>query len=210
MKPLILLIGLLVMSARLPGQSYPLPEYSNEVYYPRKADSIVLTRLEKASSKMDSKVKMAGFGGAESGYFFGEERSPVRLGGSKKYHFVFYTGAPDKKKSAYMDSMMRANGVDPEAMEAMGIGGDPVKSLSLYKLYSEKGQRKILMQKTGGAFSKKSSSSEKFTLSVRKIGEGYWEMETDKVLPKGEYAFLMGSGMGSMDGSVTLFAFGID
>ena len=59
--------------------------------------------------------------------------------------------------------------------------------------------------------SKKSKSSDKYTFSVRKIREGYWELVIDKTLPKGEYAFSMiGMGMGNMDGSTTLFAFAID
>jgi len=46
---------------------------------------------------------------------------------------------------------------------------------------------------------------------VKKIREGYWELVIDKTLPKGEYAFsMMGMGMGNMDGSTTLFSFGID
>lgn len=44
---------------------------------------------------------------------------------------------------------------------------------------------------------------------VRKIRNGYWELVVDKSLPKGEYAFTVMSMM-SMDGAVTIFAFGID
>ena len=70
------------------------------------------------------------------------------------------------------------------------------------------------MQKIGGAMSfgnKKMQSSYKYTFSVKKIREGYWELVIDKTLPKGEYAFsMMGMGMGNMDGSTTLFSFGID
>jgi len=50
-----------------------------------------------------------------------------------------------------------------------------------------------------------------YSFSVRKVREGYWELVIDKSLPKGEYAFtVQGTGMSNMDGSVTIFAFGID
>ena len=62
------------------------------------------------------------------------------------------------------------------------------------------------MQKAGGAFGgKKSQSSDKYTFSVKKIREGYWELVIDKPLPRGEYAFsMMSMGAGNMDGSTTL------
>ena len=68
------------------------------------------------------------------------------------------------------------------------------------------------MQNAGGAFGgKKSQSSDKYTFSVRKIREGYWELVIDKPLPRGEFAFcMMGMGAGNMDGSTTLFAFAIE
>ena len=91
---------------------------------------------------------------------------------------------------------------------------DPSKTITLYKTESEKGKRKIYMMKSGGAMpfaSKKPKSSDKYTFSVRKIREGYWELVIDKTLPNGEYAFsMMGMGMGNMDGSTTLFAFAIE
>jgi hypothetical protein len=76
-----------------------------------------------------------------------------------------------------------------------------------------KGKRKILMQKGPGAMpfgSKKMQSAEKYTFGVKKIQDGYWELVIDKTLPRGEYAFtMMAMGMGNMDGSVTIFSFGI-
>ena len=83
-------------------------------------------------------------------------------------------------------------------MEGMNVMGDPADMISLYKATSAKNKRKILMQKAGGAFGgKKSQSSDKYTFSVKKIREGYWELVIDKPLPRGEYAFSMiGMGMG--------------
>lgn len=192
--------------------NYPEPEFSNEVYQYRKDSVNKLMRLEKGSSNMNSKVKMAGFGGAESGYSLEGESSPVKLANGGNLSFIFSKGSDEKNSSAYMDSMMKANGVDPAAMKAMGMGGDPGSSITLYKMTTEKGQRKIFLQKSGGMFGgKKSSSSEKYSFSVKKIKEGYWELVMDKPLPKGEYAFtMMGMGTGNMDGGVSLFAFTVE
>lgn len=59
--------------------------------------------------------------------------------------------------------------------------------------------------------SKKQKSSDKYTFSVKKIKESYWELIIDKTLPNGEYAFtLMGMDMENMDGSVTIFSFAVE
>lgn len=194
---------------------YPEPEFSKEVYF-LKSDSVVsVVRLEKASGKMDSKTKMGGLGGSESGYSWEGSRSTVRLSNRNNLSFVFSTGASAPSSSSSQDSMMRANGMDPAMMQnPMSSLTDPSSTITLYKAESGSGKRKILMMKTPGAMpfgSKKTQSSDKFTFSVKKIREGYWELVIDKSLPKGEYAFtLMGMGMASMDGSTTLFAFGVD
>ncbi len=56
---------------------------------------------------------------------------------------------------------------------------------------------------------KSKKESTKYTISVKKIREGYYEMIVDKALQKGEYAFTLMNYV-SMDGSYLLFAFGID
>ena len=197
------------------NKKYPEPEFSKEVYYLKKDSVNSVVRLEKESSKMESKTKMGGMGGYEMGYVLDGERSTVRLRQEPGYSFVFSNGASVKTSSPEKDSMMRANGMDPammNGMEGMSIMGDPADMITLYKAESAKNKRKILMQKAGGAFAgKKSQTSDKYTFSVKKIREGYWELVLDKPLPRGEYAFsMMGMGMGNMDGSTTLFAFAID
>jgi hypothetical protein len=110
---------------------------------------------------------------------------------------------------------MRANGMDPSMMSGMpGEMNDPATAITLYKTESEKGKRKILMQKNTGAVpfaSKKVKSSDKYTFSVKQIREGYWELVNDKSLPNGEYAFskmdITGMNVGM---SFLLFAFGVD
>ena len=137
----------------------------------------------------------------------------MRLKAGRDHSFIFSTGESAPKSSSAADSMMRANGMNPSMIQGMGSMNDPANTINLYKAEKEKGERKILMMKSGGmmSMSKKSKSSDKFTFSVRKIREGYWELVIDKPLPKGEYAFTMSGGMNmSMDGSVTLYAFGID
>ena len=193
---------------------YPEPEFSKEVYFLKKDSVTTVIRLEKNSSKMESKTKMGGMGGSESGYTFDREKSSVRLNSRNNLSFVFSTGASASSSNNMQDSMMRANGMDPAMMQGMSSMTDPSNSITLYKAESGSGKRKILMMKTPGAMAfgnKKMQSSDKITFSVKKIRDGYWELVIDKPLPKGEYAFtLMGMGMASMDGSTTIFAFGID
>lgn len=214
MKNVIWATVLLYAASNLNAQNYPEPEFTNEVYYLKKDSVHSLVRLEKEISKMDTKTKAGGFGGFESGYMLNGEKSSARLMKGINLSFVLSTGSSSNTSSAQTDSMMRANGMDPSIMQGMSGGmGDPSNSITLYKTDAGKGQRKILMQKGGGAFgSKKLQSSDKYTFSVRKIRDGYWELVIDKTLPKGEYAFTTMSytSPGNMDGSVTLFTFGVD
>ena len=201
--------------AQLDKTKYPEPEFSKEVYYLKKDTVITAIRLEKNFSKMEAKTKMGGLGGYENGYTMEGQKSSVRIPAGNQLSFVFSTGASVKTSNPQADSMMEASGMDPNAMsDMMGDMNDPASSIILYKVESDKGKRKILMQKSGGAIpfaSKKLQSSDKYTFSVKKIRSGYWELVVDKTLPRGEYAFTMtGISMGSMDGSLTLFAFAVD
>ena len=196
--------------------NYPVPEFSNEVYWYKK-DSNKVVRLEKNTTKMDTKTKMGGMGGAENGYSIDGERSTVRLNKGNDLSFVFATGSGSTAQSSNpaADSTMRANGIDPSMMQGMGAMNDPANMISLYKVESGKGQRKVLLMKTPGMLpfgSKKIKSSDKMGFSVKKVKEGYWELVIDKKLSSGEYIFVMNStsAMGMATGDATLFAFGID
>jgi len=187
-------------------QKYPTPEYSNEIYFFKK-DSAQLSRLEKGYSKMNTK---SGIGGGEYGYSLEGSKSNVRLP-SGNLSFVFFVGTAGGS-SAQSDSAMRANGMDPSAInDAMGMMDDPSRTTSLYSMSVEKGSRKIIMQSFAGMklISKAKKESTKYTLSIKKVKSGYYELVVDKPLPRGEYAFLV-QGSGSADGSSTLFAFGVE
>ena len=196
-------------------KKYPEPEFSNEVYYLKKDSVNSVVRLEKTSSKVESKVKLGGFGGSESAYPIEGGKSTTRLNTANTNSFIFSTGASIKKSNSMADSMMIANGMDPNMMQDM-MGGmnDPASTMVLYKAETASGNRKILLQKNPGAMpfgSKKQKTGDKYTFSVKKIRDGYWELVIDKTLLNGEYAFTFsGMGMSSSDGSVTLFAFGVD
>jgi hypothetical protein len=217
MKQFIISMSLICYACFLHAQKYPEPEFANEVYYLKKDSVNSVVRLEKGSSKMETKAKLGGFGGSESGYMLDGVKSGVRLHSGSSLSFVFSTGASVKTSagnSAERDSMMRANGMDPAMMSGMGdmnSMSDPSNSITLYKAETAKGKRKILMMKSAGAspFGSKKMGSDKYTFSVKKIREGYWELVIDKTLPKGEYAFSIMS-MTSMDGSTTMFAFAVD
>jgi hypothetical protein len=220
MKYLFVVTAFLFAVFSLNAQKYPEPEFSNEVYYLKKDSIHSLTRLEKESSKMDTKTKAAGFGGAESGYAIEGTSSSVRLASGKGLSFIISTGANAKQSSQQSDSilrdsMLRAQGIDPSMASGMpGYGGmnDPSTSITLYKADASKGQRKIYTMKMGGAFSMgKNKSSDKYTFSAKKIREGYWELVIDKSLPKGEYAFAVMGGYSSSAGmDALLYAFGVD
>ena len=195
---------------------YPEPEFSNEVNYLEKDTVYTAIRLEKNSSKLEAKTKMGGIGGSENGYAIDGEKSSVRLHSGNNFSFIFSTGASSVETSSATekDSMMLSNGMDPAMMKGMGSMGmiDP-SDINLYKAQSGKGKRKVLTMKMPGAmsFGAKPKTTDKISFSFKKIREGYWEMVIDKPHSKGEYIFtMMNIGMTSMDGTSTLFAFGID
>lgn len=203
------MLGSLLTVAQNTNTVYPVPEYGNEIYLVKKDTSITLMRLEKGSSRQEMKVKMMGMGGMDQGYELDGEKSTVRLHGGSNLVFIFYTGAGTDSRTPEADSVMRANGMDPSMMSnAMSSMMDPTQSISLYSMKGEKGKRKALLQSMG-LMGKSKKTSIKYTLSIKKVKEGYYEMVVDKSLPKGEYAFVM-MNMGSTDQSYSLFAFGID
>ena len=200
------------------SQTYPDPDFINEPYYLQKTDSTwKLVRLEKGTSTMETKTKFGGFGGSETEYSMDGNTSSVRVKAGSNPSFIVSTGAGTSKGtgSDHSDSMIHANGVDPNLIQqAMGGMMDPATRYTLYKTESGGGQRIILIQKShGGPFaSKKVKASDKFTFSVKQIHEGYWELIPDKALPPGEYAFsaLDPTGGSARGPGILLFAFGID
>jgi len=203
---LFVLSGLVFCASVAFAQSYPSPEFSNEVYFLKKESPYSLVRLEKSSAKQENKVSI--LKGSEFGYEIEGKSSPVRFLNGSNISFI-YTTTTSSSSNSKSDSTMRANGMDPNAM--MSFGNDPGSMITLYKLNPDGGSRKIYMQKQGGYFGNhKNQTSDKYTFSLKKIRDGYWELVVDKPLPKGEYAFSM-TGMGmDMSGDHTVFAFGID
>jgi hypothetical protein len=218
MKRIFLLIAVTFITAAVCAQAYPEPEFSNEVSYLKKDSINIVIRLEKGSSKMESKTKMGGIGGFESGYEMDGSKSPVRINGGSHHSFIFSKGHTDMSASPSKDkdSMMRANGIDPSMMSGMSGGmNDPASGIVLYKVEQGGGKRKILLQKSAGMMpfgSKKNRSSDTYTFSVKKIKEGYWELVIDKSLPRGEYIFTVMNmgGIGSMNGETVMYGFGVD
>jgi len=197
-------LAVLVGSAAL-AQTYPEPEFSNEIYLLKKNPAYSLVRLERESSNMETKTKLGGLGGAQSGYTIAGPRSSVRFAGGDKLSFVFTRSA----------STSSAGQPDPSAISgALAQMNDPANMISLYKVESGNGNRMILLQRGGGALPfgrRRQQSSEKYTFGVKKIREGYWELALDKPLPKGEYAFTMMNVMNmSLRGGTVVFAFGVD
>jgi hypothetical protein len=188
------------------AQTYPQPEFTNEVYFLKKDNSYSLVRLEKSSAKQETKVNM--LKGSEYGFEIEGKTSPVRFAAGANISFVYTT--TNSSSNSKSDSIMKANGMDPSAMT--GFGNDPSSAITLYKLNIDGGSRKIYLQKQGGYFGNhKNQTSDKYTFSLKKIHDGYWELVIDKPLPKGEYAFsMMSMGAADMSGSHTVYAFGVD
>lgn len=214
MKTRFLLLALLQCTAVVLPQSapeaYPDPEFTNEICNLKKEGTLTTMRLEKETSKMDTKTRLGGY---EMGYTMEGLASPARLTDGNNLSFIYSTTDAGYNPSPAADSIIKANGMDPAMMGSMmGRMNDPSNMISLYRVVAAKGKRKILVQSIkGGIMGAKDRSSDKYTFSVKPIKPGYWELVVDKALPKGEYAFtMMNPGMGNMDGNIQIFAFGVD
>ena len=209
--PVLFIANVSLLFAQKNTQQYPTPEFSNEIYFFKK-DSAQVSRLEKGYSKVEAKTKMGGFGGGENAYSLEGSKSSIRLEAGN-LSFIFFIGDPTTDNNPQSDSTMRANGMDPSMMgDAMSAMNDPSKTTSLYNMNVEKGTRKVTLQSFTGMklLGKSKKESTKYTLSIKKVRQGYYELIVDKPLTKGEYAFVVTSmGMG-MDGSTLLFSFGVD
>jgi hypothetical protein len=166
-----------------------------------------LVRLEKENAKLESNSKL---GGIDNGYALEGKSSPIRFSSGKQISFVISTGAKGAN-SPQADSAMRASGYDPNTMgDPMAMMNDPARTTNLYGANLEKNKRVITTQAFSGMkLGKAKKESTKYTLSIKKIREGYYELVVDKLLPRGEYAFVV-TNYGSMDNSAMLFAFGVD
>ena len=185
---------------------YPESEFLREVYA-LNTEVNALTRLQKETSHLDMKAKMGGLGGSEYGYTIGGESSKVRFSSGRVPSFIYQWRQDNSSPGKNGDSLTKMP-QGPETMNSMyDQNMDPAGTISLYSVYPVKGQRKLLVQASGGAFGIGKKASVKQSLSFKKVKDGYYEIFVDKPLPKGEYAF-MTSAMGSPD--VTLFVFGVD
>ena len=210
-----LLFNYLSSSSQTSKQTYPEPEFLKEIYAFNKENNSLM-RLQKETSHLDTKTKLGGFGGAEYGYTIHGERSKIRYSSTHLPSFIFRSREDQSSTGNNTDSLSMMMGNDSMAtmMESMGSMNamvddlmDPSKMISLYAMDTRKGSRTLLLQSSGGTFGKGKKASNKYTLSFKKIKDGYYEIFVDKRLPKGEYCFV-NSAMGSMD--AVLFLFGID
>lgn len=206
------LCGILACGLVALGQDYPNPEFNNEVYAFQK-DSNKLVRLEKQTVTIDNKTSIVS--GSRVEYNVDAGQATVRFGNIERYTFVFWTGAvasgimPGVAAGSRSDSLIRATGVDPSLLNVGGANSP--ENFTLYRMDASKGKRTILLVKAGGYFSKKGGESEKYSISTKRIREGYFEMVVDKKLPPGEYAFVIRSqGMDAMRGGATLYCFGVN
>jgi hypothetical protein len=184
-------------------QFYPEPEFLKEVYA-LNTQSSSLTRLEKETSRLDTKTKLGGFGGSEYAYTIPGETSKIHFSSSQLPSFIYQSRKSNSSLAINNDSLNNPT-QDLQLTNAMDVQYiDPSSTISLYALYAMKGERKLLVQASGGAFGKGKKASSKHTISFKKIKDGYYEISVDKQLPKGEYAF-MTSTMGTLDATFFMF-----
>lgn len=212
MKKIFLSLILLFFAGVMLAQDYPTPEYNNEICLYKK-DSNKLVRLEKGSSKLETKAKVMGIGGMENGYTLDGEKSTVRLSNGDNLTFIISSGSASNL-TPEADSAMKAGGMDLSGAQGGSMAmNDPSHNTTLYSMSSDKGKRKILLGSASGIsmFGKTKKLSTKYTLSVKKVKDNYYLISVDKNLPKGEYAFVTMSLM-DMDasGAYLLFAFAVD
>ncbi len=218
MKQLFFLISSFLIAIITIAQTYPDPEFLNEVYNLKNDSAYSLVRLEKANAKQLQQNRAVGINGTEQGYSVDGTKSDIRFQSGSGLVFIFSNGASAAKSSNKSDSLMRSNGIDPGSFaNAISAYTDPDKNITLYKLETSKGIRKIITMKVPGMNpfgSHKVTSSDKYTFSTKKPKEGYWVFQIDKTLPRGEYAFALSAmlgGMGSNAGNnMLVYAFGID
>ena len=194
---------------------YPEPEFMREVYA-LNSEANTLLRLQKETSHLDTKAKLGGLGGSEYGYTIDGEASKIRIASGRVPSFIYQWRQDNSATGKSGDSLSRSMANDsmaklPQGMESMNSMVDqymdPARTITLYSMHTVKGQRKLLVQASGGAFGIGKKASVKQSLSFKKVKDGYYEIFIDKPLPKGEYAFIT-SAMGSPD--VTMFVFGVD
>ena len=219
MKKLIVSYVMLFLSCFCWSQTskkiYPEPEFLKEVYALNKENNS-LTRLEKEISRLDTKAKLGGFGGSEYGYTIPGETSKIHFSSTQLPTFIYQWRKDNSSSLNKGDSLSRTRGNDSidktmpsgESVDSMvDAYFDPSRTITLYAMYTVKGERKLLVQNSGGAFGKGKKASSKHAISFKKIKDGYYEISVDKQLPKGEYAF-MTTTMGTLD--ATFFVFRVD
>jgi hypothetical protein len=105
MKKIFFLPVLVAWMNMLHAQTYPDPEFANEIYLLKKDNPYSLMRLEKGASKMETKTNM--ISGSEQGYSLEGTKSDVRIQGGNNLSFIFSTGSSSSSSSnSGSDSMM--------------------------------------------------------------------------------------------------------
>lgn len=185
MKNLFILFVILDICYSLNAQSYPDPEHPNEVYALQN-DSNALIRLEREISTLDVNTKMKK-GSVESSYSIDKERSTVRI-----THFTFVFR--EDSETSFIPGFTESDSTPS------------FHSISLYKMASSKGKRKIVMMNMSN---QKSDQAEPLDLNFRKVRERYFEFIVDKPLQKGEYAFVI-KRYDTFTNQAMILAFGVD
>lgn len=138
----------------------PSPEFTNQPYFFDKENNKLIP-LEATSAKLKSKVKALGYGGFSSGFEIKGSNSTIVITTKDAAEFVL-SG----------NTMM-----------------DPSQTTSLYKLKNNKNSREVVMTQHKGMFGKSDDKDNKINFNVKKDGNNYVFVVSEK-LEAGEYAFI--------------------
>ena len=149
----------------------------------------VLKPLERQAARVNTKVKMLGFGGGAASYVVSNEHSPVRFSADASLRFVVRPEGPSFGPSG------AAGNVDPATI------------VQLYALKVAKGQREIQIVRAGafrGAKNTQADASVPF--EIAKYGEHSVVVKPSTPLPPGEYMWATNAAFMVPQG----YCFGVD
>jgi len=156
------IVGLYGQTNNEPAVKIPDPKFLNHIYYYGKD---TLTELEQNSAHMISRTKGLGYGGSESGFSMGGEKSVVRFHSTDTIRFATKINIPM---------------------------GDPSMMIKLYKFNAKKGNREVILSSQPGPYQKaKNTDKDDISYNVQQTGNEIYLLIPASKLPPGEYGFLI-------------------
>lgn len=184
MRTTTFLFAVLMSVVPLSGQTTLQPEFSDRAY--QVTNDSTLTDLERADAAIDIKVKGLGYGGSETYYSVFTEHSAVRF----------------------------SSGQLPRIVIKMDGNIDPMEKIIVIKAVIKKKRRRFLVDSRALGGKARDVSGVQVQISVKKLGNGVYELVFPNGLEPGEYAILPINtsieSLFSSNGKMKISCFGID